>query len=142
MAKFHKKSKAPLIIGGLAVLCVAVLAAILIFTNGNKIDSVALREENATLLEVGGICHFIGDEKQSIPYRWSYTISDESLMGVFADEYEDHSGFNTKPGGDKGLRKLYFQALAPGECVITLRYEDIRDAELYSNERVYTVVVE
>jgi len=140
MKTAKKKSWALLIIGAVAALGVAALAAVLIFANVNKIPSVALDGENAAVLEVGGICHFIESEKQSIPYRWVYYISDESLVGVFADKYEDHSAFNAKSGGDKGLRKLYFEALAPGECVIELRYEDIRDGT-YSERYTYTVVI-
>jgi len=140
MAK--KKSNILLIIAGVVVLAAALAAALILARPGEikgmKMFSVPL--ENAAVLEVGGLCHFIGDEKQSIPYRWKYYISDESVIGVFADEYEDRSGLNVKPGGDQGLRKLYFEALAPGECVITLHYEDIRDGT-YSEKYTYTVVI-
>lgn len=108
---------------------------------GKKVPSAALDAKNPTRLAVGEKCHFIEEEKQSVPYRWRYYISDESLIAVYADEYEDKTAFHAPPGGDKGWRKLYFEALAPGECVITLRYEDIRNAEQYSGEYVYTVVV-
>jgi len=136
-----KRSKALLIIAGIAMLGAAALAAVLIFINADKIPSVALNSEHAVTLEVGGLCHFVESEKQSVHYRWAYYISDESLVGVYSSEYKDRSGLNTRDGGDKGLRKLVFEALAPGECTITLRCEDIDNGERYSDERIYTVVI-
>ena len=136
-----KRTKALLIIAGIAMLAVAALAAALIFINADKTPGVALNTEYAVTLEVGGLCHFVESEKQSIPYRWAYYISDESLVGVYSSQYKDRSGLNTRDGGDKGLRKLVFEALAPGECTITLRYEHIDNAEQYSDERIFTAVI-
>jgi len=60
-----------------AGLCIIVLIAVLIVLNkGGRPDGVPLDEATAVTLEVGGKCHFIEEEKQSIPYRWSYTISE------------------------------------------------------------------
>jgi len=142
-----KKSKVPFVVAG-GIVVTAALVMTLVFTNvfgllnkGGKMIGIPLDGENVTTLKVGEICYFIEDEKQSIPYRWQYYISDESLMGLDGNEYEDDSGFNPLPGGDKGWRIFYFAALAPGECVITMRYEDIRDAEEYSDELIYNVMI-
>ena len=136
-----KKNKIPY----MAASCVAALAAIIIIwipanAGGQEIESVRLNDEKVNILKLGGICHFIEEEKQSIPYRWRYYISDESLMGVYADEYMDDSGSNPLPGGDKGWRRFDFEARAPGECVITLRYEDVRDGECFM-EYIYDIVI-
>jgi len=158
-----KKSKTPYIIGGAAGLGVIALVFILVFTNvfgllnkadgdtiktalvidgvKQKITSVRLDSEKAITLKAGDICHFVDEEKQSIPYRWQYYISDENLISVFCDEYADKTLPGAADGGDNGLRRIFFKALAPGECVITVRYEDVRDAELYSGERMYTVKI-
>jgi len=129
------------IIAGIAVLAAAITAAVLIFNGREKPVDVPLRGEETVRLEVGGTCSFAEEEKQSIPYRWRYTISDESLMALTIDEYRDHSPVNVMPGGDRGTRRFEFTALAPGRCVITLRYEDIRDAQEYSDERIYTIEI-
>lgn len=115
------------------------LALVLAFSLAACGSPVRLSEEGVNTLKVGEKCSFREEEKQSIPYRWRYTISDESLMGVFQDEYK--SDIRSKPtsGGDRGWRNLSFEALAPGECVIELRYEDIRDGT-YSQSYTYTVV--
>jgi len=89
---------------------------------GALTGKVYLSEENVTELRVGATCIFHEDEKQSIPYRWRYLISDEKLINVSSDRVRDTSGFNVMPGGDSAYREIDFVALAPGECVITLRY--------------------
>ena len=136
-----KKNRISYMVAG----CMTVLAAIIIIlipsnTGGQEIESVGLSDEKVNVLKLGAICHFIEEEKQSVPYRWRYYISDESMMGVYTDEYMDDSGSNPLPGGDKGWRRLYFEARAPGECVITLRYEDVRDGE-YFTEYIYDIVI-
>ena len=149
-------------IGGIAVLGVIALAVMLKYTKAagfsNKIDSdavtvtvgdakqgiasVKLIDKQAITLKVGDICHYIEDEKLSIPYRWVYSISNENVMGVFRDGYEyDDSRSKPGDGGDAGWRTVCFQAISPGECVITVRYEDVRDADLYDEERIYAVTV-
>ena len=105
--------------------------------------SVNLTEEAVNRLKVGALCDFIEDEKQSIPYRWRYQISDESLISVFYNDYEVRSGPNTMPGGDSADRMIFFEALAPGECEITLRYGGYGDDwdEFFLEEYVFTVVI-
>lgn len=155
-----KKSKLPFIIvgGGIAV---AALAAVAIITNvfglldkdngikstvtidgvKQKISSVTLDSGKTVTLKVGGICHFYDGEKGSVPYRWAYYISDESVMGYYQTEYKDETPLNAPPGGDKGYRWFYFKALAPGECAITLRFERFGEPEEYNDEIIYTVTV-
>ena len=103
-----------------------------------------LTEENTVELKVGETCEFSESEKQSIPYRWRYMISDESLIGVSSDEVHGKFVFNAKSGGDKADRVIKFIALAPGECEITLRYgkygETDWDGE-FVTEHVYRVVI-
>ena len=107
-----------------------------------KAHSISLSEEGVNRLQVGEICSFRGDEKQSIPYRWRYYISDENVMGIFDNSYKIAPGSRPVSGGDKGWRLFYFEALSPGECVITIRYEDIRDGDYLENESyTYTIVV-
>ena len=85
-------------------------------------QSIRLSEENTNELKVDSVCGFIDEEKQSIPYRWRYKISDEHLIGVVYNDYQSNNKANTMPGGDSANRLIYFEALAPGKCVITLRY--------------------
>ena len=84
--------------------------------------SIWLDDESNHVLEVGSICLFRNDEKESVPYRWRYHISDESVIGFFHSEYEISAESRPVPGGDVGWRRFYFEALAPGSCVITFRY--------------------
>ncbi|MCL2694098.1 MAG: protease inhibitor I42 family protein [Oscillospiraceae bacterium] len=158
-----KKSKAPFVVAG-GLVVAAALAVVLVFTNlfgllnkndggfikttveidgvKQNITSAGLDGEKTVILKTGEICHFRGDEKQSIPYRWKYYISDENVIGFFHSEYEDDSGPNPMSGGDKGYRWFYFKALAPGECVITLRYGRIDEQdEDYSEEQKFTIKV-
>ena len=136
-----KKSKIYYVMaGGVIVLTVIIIGTIFFCTSGQKIRSTELNDEKIKVLKIGEICHFIEEEKQSIPYRWQYYISDESLMGVYSDEYKSGGGIISAPGSVKGWRRLYFEALMPGECMITLRYEDVRDGE-YSREYIYSIVI-
>ncbi|MCL2623389.1 MAG: hypothetical protein FWD31_06955, partial [Planctomycetaceae bacterium] len=106
-----------------------------------EITSVRLRDNETIVLNVGDLCHYIEDEKLSIPFRWAYSISDENVVSVFHDQYEyDESRSRPLPGADEGWRTVCFQAISPGECVITVRYKDIVDA-YYHAERIYTVKV-
>ena len=84
--------------------------------------SVELVYKGSNELEVGSICFFRDHEKQSIPYRWRHQISDENVMGLFHSEYESSPESRPISGGDVGWRRFYFEALAPGSCVITFRY--------------------
>ena len=81
-----------------------------------------LGDESEYALEVGAICLFRADEKESIPFRWRYHISDESVIGFFYSEYEISPESRPIPGGDVGWRRFYFEALRPGECELTFRY--------------------
>ena len=103
-----------------------------------------LTEEHVNEIKVGDTCLFIEDEKQSIPYRWRYLISDESLIQVSSDIAKDTSGMGVMPGGDSAYRKIDFTALAPGECVISLRYgrhgETDWDGD-FSIEHIYHIVI-
>ena len=156
------KNKTLFIFIGVVAVTAAAVACLLIFTdvfgmlgkNGDiisvnlnidgvkqKITSYKLNSDKAATLKVGDICHFFDSEKQSIPYRWEYNISDENVVGIFHTEYKGASGFNTKSGGDSGRRWIYFKCLAPGECVITLRYGRIGEPDNYSEEYTYTVIV-
>jgi len=103
-------------------------------------SAVRLREDSVNTLQIGERCSFRGQEKQSIPYRWRYSISDENLVGIFEDTYKDDIRSKPMPGGDQGWRNLCFEALMPGTCVIEIRYEDIRDGT-YSESYTYTVVI-
>jgi len=106
-----------------------------------EITSVRLQDKKTITLNVGDLCHYIEDEKMSIPYRWVYSISDENVMSVFYDKNEYDAGRSSPgEGGDKGWRTVCFKAVSPGECMITVRYEDIRDED-YDIERIYTVRV-
>ena len=138
----HKKKILQIAVGGVGVLAVVIIG--FIFSNsitiGQRVKSIKLNDENINTLKSGEICHFVKEEKQSIPYRWRHYISDENLMDVYSDEHKDDSGLNPAPGGDKGWRWLYFKALAPGECVITLQYEDIRDGKCWMEYR-YNIVI-
>ena len=105
--------------------------------------SVWLNDESEYVLKVGSLCLFRNDEKGSIPYRWRYHISDESVIRFFHSEYEISAESRPLPGGDVGWRRFYYEALTPGACEITFRYgrygeewDDEWDAE-YS----YTIVV-
>jgi len=164
LASVKKKSKAPFVITGIAGFIIIAVAAVLIYTNAfglfNKLDgdiikttitvdgmkqeitSIKLQDKKTITLDVGELCHYREDEKLSIPYRWVYYISDENVIGVFYDDYKyDNSRSKPGNGGDEGWRTVYFKALAPGKCVITVRYEDVRDPEQYSDERKYTIEV-
>ena len=85
-------------------------------------QAIFLSVEDANELKVGEICAFCESEKQSIPYRWRYLISDEELIIVSGDTVKDTSGFNVAPGGDSAYRIIEFTASAPGECMVTFRY--------------------
>ena len=108
------------------------------------IGQVFLKEEHANEVKVGIICVFIEDEKQSVPYRWRYLISDESLISVSCDIVIDTSAPDVMPGGDSAYRNIDFIALAPGECVLTLRY-GLHGAvdwdEEFFHEQIYHVVI-
>ena len=107
-----------------------------------EITSAKLEDTYAVILKVGDICHFYDYEKQSIPYRWAHYISDESVIELYHSEYEDKSPPDTPPGGDVCYRWIYFEAIAPGECAITLRYGYIGEQdENYDEEIQYTVIV-
>ena len=98
----------------------------------------SIAEDKVNELKVCASCLFYESEKQSIPYRWKYSISDESLIRVSSDEIEDTSGANVMPGGDTANRKITFTALAPGECEITLRY--VRYGEEWDGEFIEELV--
>ena len=106
--------------------------------------AVYLSEENANELKVGATCIFHESEKQSIPFRWRYSISDENLISVTNDEVEDTSGLFVKPGGDSAYRRIEFTALAPGECVITFLYGSDLEEEWDDNsdvKQIYHIVI-
>ena len=121
---------------------IAILAAALLLS-GCSTKMKKLTDERVNELKVGETIMFSDDEKQSIEYRWRYLISDESIIGVSTDKVKDTSGFNVKPGGDSALREIVFSALAPGECVVTLRYGRIGEEwdSDFSIEYVYTTTV-
>ena len=107
-----------------------------------EITSFLLDSEKKITLKAGEICHFRDDEKQSIPYRWAYYISDESVMGFYHSDYGDTTPKNAGNGGDSGWRVFYFEALAPGSCVITVRYGRIDEQDTnYDYEYKYSVEV-
>ena len=111
----------------------------------SKLTGMAyLTEENVNELRVGAACIFAESEKQSIPYRWRYLISDESLISVSSDIVKDTSGFNAMPGGDSAYRKINFIAVAPGECVITLRYGEYGETDWdgsFAVEHVFHIMI-
>jgi len=95
-------------------------------------------------LKIGDTFVFYEYEKQSIPFRWRYLISDESLIGVSSDEVMDTSGFFVEPGGDSADRKIEFIALSPGECVIMLRYGKHGETDWdgdYDLEQTFHIVI-
>ena len=100
---------------------------------------VYLSEEKVNELKVGATCIFRESEKQSIPFRWRYSISDESLISVANDHVKDTSGLFVKPGGDSAYRRIEFTALAPGECVITFLYGSDLEEEWDDNYDVKQV---
>jgi len=105
---------------------------------------VYLTDENTNEIKMGGTGVFSESEKQSIPYRWRYLISDESLISVSSDKVKDTSGFNVMPGGDSAYRRIEFVALAPGTCMITLRYGEYGETDWdgdFDVEHVYHVVI-
>ncbi|MCL2740824.1 MAG: protease inhibitor I42 family protein [Oscillospiraceae bacterium] len=102
--------------------------------------SVRVWDEGEVGMGVGDFFHMAEHEKQSIPYRWAYYLSDDSVVGFRFGEYVDDTPFNAGDGGDEGYRILCFEALAPGSCTVMLRCEDIRDA-VPSIERLYTITV-
>ena len=107
-----------------------------------EVDSALLDAQRATDIKVGGHCHFVGDEKQSVPFRWAFSLSDEKMLRVVLDRHEgDEARSRPLPGGDEGWRTVCFRAILPGECVVTARHEDIGDEESFTEERVFTVRV-
>ena len=62
------------------------------------------------------------DENITTGYRWSYTISDESVVKMTRDEYvpDDISG---RLVGSGGKRILTFKALSKGNATIKMVYE-------------------
>ena len=106
--------------------------------------TVSLSDDGVYEIKTGDTCVFLEYEKQSIPFRWRYMVSDERLIGVSNDEVIDNSGFLAKPGGDSADRKIEFIAIKPGECVITLRYgshgETDWDGE-YDTEHIYHITI-
>ncbi|MCL2867415.1 MAG: protease inhibitor I42 family protein [Clostridia bacterium] len=113
---------------------------------GDSTNTVRLSAENSNQLRVGDSCVFYDDEKQSIPYRWRYLVSDESLIAVLEDEVIDTSGWFVMPGGDSAFRQIEFTALSPGECYITLRYglhgETDWNGEFDIQYRYYIIITE
>jgi len=110
----------------------------------DNIETLGNESPEEYQLKVGDSFVFYEDEKQSIPYRWRYMISDESLITVSNDEVIDTSGFFVKPGGDSADRKIEFLALSPGLCVITLRYGTHGETDWdgdFDIEHVYHIVV-
>jgi len=111
----------------------------------SKLNGIAhLTEENVNEVRVGTACIFSESEKQSIPYRWRYLISDESLISVSSDNVKDTSGFNVMPGGDSAYRKIDFVTLAPGECVIWLRYGEYGETDWDGSfvvEHIYHIMI-
>ena len=105
--------------------------------------SIWLGDECEYPLKIGSICLFCGDEKESIPYRWRYHISDESMMRFFHSEYEISAKSRPVPGGDAGWRRLYFEALNPGECEVAFRYGRYGDdwEDEWDEEYRYTIVI-
>ena len=105
--------------------------------------SLWLGDEREYKLKVGSICLFRDDEKESIPYRWRYHISDESIIGFYHSEYEISADSRPIPGGDVGWRRFYFEALNSGECEIAFRYGRYGDEwdDEWEEEYRYTIVV-
>jgi len=105
--------------------------------------SIWLGNETEYKLKVGSISLFRNDEKESIPYRWRYHISDESMMRFFYSEYEISAESRPIPGGDVGWRRFYFEALNPGECEIAFRYGRYADEwdDEWDEEYRYTIVI-
>ena len=61
---------------------------------------------------------------------------------MFHSEYIDHSPMSARSGGDSGYRRIFFKALAPGECVITMKFEEGPEpGERVSEECTYTIVI-
>ena len=106
-------------------------------------DSIWLDSESETVLMVGSTCLFREDEKESVPYRWRYSISDESIIGFVYSDYEMSAESRPIPGGDAGWRRFYFEALSPGACEITFRYGRYGGEwdEEWDEEISYSVVV-
>ena len=105
--------------------------------------STWLEDEGVNVLRAGSICLFRNDEKESVPYRWRYHISDENVIGFFHSEYEISAESRPIPGGDVGWRRFYFEALNPGECEIAFRYGRYGDEwdDEWDEEYRYAVVV-
>ena len=105
--------------------------------------SIWLGYESEYTLGVGSICLFRNDEKESIPYRWRYHISDKTVIGFLHSEYEISAASLPMPGGDVGWRRFYFEALTPGECEIAFRYGRYGDEwdDAWDEEYRYTLVV-
>ncbi|MCL2671928.1 MAG: protease inhibitor I42 family protein [Clostridiales bacterium] len=102
--------------------------------------SVRINSEGVYTVKVGQAVHFDLYEKQSIPYRWIWHISDDSLAAYIYSVYRDDAQSRPLPGGDSGNRWFYFEALAPGECSIEMRFGRI-DEEEYHETCTYTIII-
>jgi predicted secreted protein len=90
-----------------------------------KIDaSIELFEGQENVVSVGQTMRIELDEQQSIPLRWQFALSNESIITLFYDLGETVGNLSDPPmpGGDTGRHTFYFEALAPGECTIEMRY--------------------
>jgi len=102
--------------------------------------SIAASSENLNTLKVGQVLKIDLYEKQSIPYRWTYEISDGDLARHIYDEYNEDADSRPIDGGDSGSRCFYFEALRPGKCTIEMKFGRI-DEEDYDDVISYAVVI-
>jgi len=123
------------------ILMIVLVVALFASCGGSYAASKKLSEQGVNRVKAGKTMTISQDENQSIPYRWHYVISDESLVSFTKEEIK--FGFSLLPkksgaGGEK--HRFYFEATGAGECTIELRYEHIGDDQLAVSE-TYTILI-
>ena len=111
--------------------------------SGKIRDSVRLDVDGRNTVQTGQVVSIVLDEKQSIPYRWKPSVSDESKVKLIYDKGRTTSG-NGMPGGDEGQHTFYFETMEPGECTIQMRLEYLGGGEhgKHGQSYSYTVTIE
>jgi len=129
-----------------SALALAALCLLLLFAAGcdgegkSEPSGVLLSSEGVNTLKTGQTAYIKLDENKTTPYGWECVISDETLLALTGDEYVMDPNPNDADGVG-GTHTYYFEAKAPGECVIDMNFGDFWESAAADFTVTYAVVI-